>query len=623
MADIADPPDDWNISHVPDDVMGSMKYIFSRDDLVEGPEEFARNMCLKQLLDLQRYERPPASTPAFKILERIIKRSKKRKGKMIRMTKKRIQGREQKGFIGINIVRKETQVTSYIVMERILSTKLRMMPVDDELETQINEAGFDGFVKWAIANVRTLDGGNSKFIDVYNCKDTRISMLLRKPGRAEPWAFDDPEAYEYSGPDIVEDEYALYMGTQGSKERALDWGPLLGSMWIRKKGGQLYRIVDTENTEDGPQPDPDVRIERIVNETLGKVHGDWKHLKTVYKGQVQDYEQVVLWGCISPQGLIVDRVISKCLPYSKSVRDDDLVEKNIAAFKREIRRHAVLSANESDPIVRLRGASRRGGKEHRNEEDRYIAFLEYCEGGDLKNLILRYQRSIDIVPEIFLWILFRNLVAACMTVESNTRLVHTDIKAANIFLRERPSPGEPYTPYYQPVLGDFGMMYPMENVGVGGTPGWYTPETAQKIMFPPGKMTGERLHVFSIGLNVWSMMRGKEFGLGSASAQQRFLFTKRSVSATNCLPDPEETESPYSTRLETLVKDCMEYSRNYRPTLKELKEMVDSAIRNWQARFPGIEKRSLEELPDFQKLPMSEEFLLGTEAGKRRPGYNG
>ena len=96
-------------------------------------------------------------------------------------------------------------------------------------------------------------------------------------------------------------------------------------------------------------------------------------------------------------------------------------------------------------IALLKGFAVRGGTELPLSQ-RYIAFIEYAEGGDVDKLIdaiapidqnnpTRAERNGPFLPEVFIWILLERLAKACLKVEE-LRVVHPDIKvrASSLFL---------------------------------------------------------------------------------------------------------------------------------------------------------------------------------------------
>jgi hypothetical protein len=98
----------------------------------------------------------------------------------------------------------------------------------------------------------------------------------------------------------------------------------------------------------------------------------------------------------------------------------------------EIEHHTRLCRLAKDHIVGIRGASMRGnGGLVRDMQRRYTLFIEYTDGGNLADLIEYWRNEAKRhVPEVFVWLLLKCLVNACIAVEKIGR-VHHDIKVCS------------------------------------------------------------------------------------------------------------------------------------------------------------------------------------------------
>lgn len=119
-------------------------------------------------------------------------------------------------------------------------------------------------------------------------------------------------------------------------------------------------------------------------------------------------------------------MVSKRFPYDR----DDGRDQELPILE-EIKNHARFSRDQSVPIVQLRGFSKRGINYYERPQDCYMALIEYCETGDLWGLVKRYHQERKVMPAAFCWLLFRNLVQACLHVESFGK-IHPDIKVGII-----------------------------------------------------------------------------------------------------------------------------------------------------------------------------------------------
>ncbi|KAF1946791.1 hypothetical protein EJ02DRAFT_196661 [Clathrospora elynae] len=83
-------------------------------------------------------------------------------------------------------------------------------------------------------------------------------------------------------------------------------------------------------------------------------------------------------------------------------------------------------------------------------------YFEYASHGSLSGLVKRFLRQDRLTPEVFVWLVIRNLVRACMLVEI-LNLVHPDIKIDNIFLDDDRGPTG-FLAYCNAVISDFNIM---------------------------------------------------------------------------------------------------------------------------------------------------------------------
>ncbi|EME83620.1 uncharacterized protein MYCFIDRAFT_196840 [Pseudocercospora fijiensis CIRAD86] len=132
-------------------------------------------------------------------------------------------------------------------------------------------------------------------------------------------------------------------------------------------------------------------------------------------------------------------------------------------------------------------------------------YLEFCEHGDLNELIKAYAKAEHPIPVRVLWSIFESLAAALCLMETGhlptltlppnpwTPILHLDIKPHNIFLKQRkpPTTSWPNTP--QTVLGDFGLaQQSTKPIGPGqGTRGYRSPE--QQLYDDAHPRSGEKL----------------------------------------------------------------------------------------------------------------------------------
>ena len=114
-------------------------------------------------------------------------------------------------------------------------------------------------------------------------------------------------------------------------------------------------------------------------------------------------------------------------------------------------------------------------------------YFDYCDGGDLSDLIRYYGRFQTLLPESFIWHAFLQLSEALAFIHHgyDHRLgwqqtlpadwhpvIHADVKPENVFLRLPTNSWD----YPSLVLGDFGAAQLQPGVGYIGTYQWMPPE---------------------------------------------------------------------------------------------------------------------------------------------------
>ncbi|RYP19474.1 hypothetical protein DL765_003314 [Monosporascus sp. GIB2] len=117
---------------------------------------------------------------------------------------------------------------------------------------------------------------------------------------------------------------------------------------------------------------------------------------------------------------------------------------------------------------------------------RATVYMEYCDRGTLRDLILTYKdrkksHTPDFVPESFVWHAFAVKNNDAAAAGSWVPVVHRDIKPDNVFLRSRDTPGSA-KPFYV-VLSDFGLAQRESDAqpgpqGLVGSVEYHAPELA-------------------------------------------------------------------------------------------------------------------------------------------------
>ena len=112
-------------------------------------------------------------------------------------------------------------------------------------------------------------------------------------------------------------------------------------------------------------------------------------------------------------------------------------------------------------------------------------YFEYCEGGDMFNLVRQYDSHNKDIPELFIWHTFHGVAGALdflhrgfdPRINDRVGVVHRDVKPENLFLRLPTNSAD----YPDVVLADFGMAsFEFATYDSAGTDVWQPPELPRK-----------------------------------------------------------------------------------------------------------------------------------------------
>lgn len=122
--------------------------------------------------------------------------------------------------------------------------------------------------------------------------------------------------------------------------------------------------------------------------------------------------------------------------------------------------------------------------------------MEYCEGGDLANLIKSCKPSQDYLPEELIWRILGQVVSALYACHNRKegRILHRDLKPGNVFLDSNKNVK----------LGDFGLSKIMGQESVFakthvGTPYYMSPELIE------GAPYNEKSDIWSAGCVIYEL----------------------------------------------------------------------------------------------------------------------
>ena len=227
-------------------------------------------------------------------------------------------------------------------------------------------------------------------------------------------------------------------------------------------------------------------------------------------------------------------------------------------------------------------------------------YFEYCEGGDLFNLMRQYDLHNKDIPELFIWHTFLGVAGALdflhrgfdPRVNDRVGVVHRDVKPENLFLRLPTNPAD----YPDVVLSDFGMAsFKFATYDSAGTDVWQPPELPRKA--PKGD-------VWSLGAVIHYMIHRVSVVAGLPEYVEKTVENEHRWYTTPEARQPlTEVPEAYSAELVEMMLMACEKDHNKRINsirllmmLTDLKnEMLSpgQGISNWGQLWP-LEEWALE-----------------------------
>jgi serine/threonine protein kinase len=178
--------------------------------------------------------------------------------------------------------------------------------------------------------------------------------------------------------------------------------------------------------------------------------------------------------------------------------------------------------------------------------------MEYCDAGDLAELIERSERSGAHIPETQIRSILVQVLMGLYHLHHDHRILHRDLKPQNIFLR---SDGVAK-------IGDFGVSTMLStNVEFAktfcGSPFYLAPELCEE------KRYNGKADVWSVGVMLYEMVALHRPFQGKTLVSLIFQITKAEYPAL-------DEKLPYSTQLRDIVTMFLQLNPEARPTLKRV-----------------------------------------------------
>ena len=178
--------------------------------------------------------------------------------------------------------------------------------------------------------------------------------------------------------------------------------------------------------------------------------------------------------------------------------------------------------------------------------------MEYCEGGDIGNIIKKLKKTKEYFPEELIWKFFIQVLMALKTCHNHKegKILHRDIKPSNVFLD-----GE-----NNAKLGDFGlsrMLSDENNFAISrvGTPYYMSPEQIEDMRY------NEKSDIWSLGCFLYELAT---FNPPFTASNQLSLALKIKSGNVPNIP------SIYSQELSSVIMCLMRVNQENRPNAEEI-----------------------------------------------------
>ncbi|XP_028402949.1 LOW QUALITY PROTEIN: serine/threonine-protein kinase Nek2-like [Dendronephthya gigantea] len=199
--------------------------------------------------------------------------------------------------------------------------------------------------------------------------------------------------------------------------------------------------------------------------------------------------------------------------------------------------------------------------------------MEYCQGGDLSQVISKCKKERRYLESDFIWKLFSQLVSAlqeCHKRDNGKHILHRDLKPANVFLDSNQNVK----------LGDFGLARVLSHdtsmaKTFVGTPYYMSPEQMNKSGY------NAKSDVWSLGCLLYEACALTPPFL---AANQKSLAEKIKIGRFRAIP------SHFPESLSHLISTMLRVNDELRPSISEL------------AENPILKKKNIERLTTYPSL---------------------
>ena len=235
------------------------------------------------------------------------------------------------------------------------------------------------------------------------------------------------------------------------------------------------------------------------------------------------------------------------------------------------------------------------------KQSKIYIIMEYCEGGDLNQLIKRCKKNNEFIAEDIIWKIFTQLLLAIHAIHNHKegKILHRDIKPSNIFLDKENNIK----------LGDFGLSRELSTESKFayshvGTPYYMSPEQIDETKY------NEKSDIWSLGCFLYEITTFHP----PFEAKNQLMLAMRIKSGK-----VEKINSRYSEELWRVITWMLNVNYEKRPSSEELLNIPQVGIRIREKRIKDTFsklKNFEEKLNDRDKKQNEREEMLNLKENK-------